>query len=64
MTVARDLDNRNKVNARKGESVMKLVRTSILKHLTFNCMILERLEKCKRMVCWMAKLPIQQLFSI
>ena len=65
MTESRDFVNHDK-NARNGKSMMKSVRMSILTPLTFKCLILERFESFKRIVCWMAKLATQaqQLFSI
>ena len=56
-----------KIDARNEKSVVKLVRMSISRPLTFKCVILElfeSLKKCKRIVYWMARLPIQQPFSI
>ena len=49
-----------KIDAKNGKSVMKLVRTSSLRPLTFKCVILERFESLKNLRelcgCWMAKL--------
>ena len=52
MTVSRDFVNHKKwswykIDARNGKREIKLVRVSILRPLTFKCMILERLESYK-----------------
>ena len=69
MTVPRDLFSHKKwpwykIDARNGKSVMKLVRLSILRPLTFKCVNLERFKSLKYVRELCAKLAIQQLFSI